>query len=189
MIFLLTQILVCLALAAIFGAAVGWILNGYRAAKRENRIRQELIRKDLALTQAETDNKMIEDDYRDLKYRSEETIERLKNETKQIPVLNQNLEKSQTLVRQMLQKHEAEQRQWASESALMSTKLKELENRERAVAKLQMELNTERLNRKFGKEASAQTNTDLLQDSKTEHSEADENIVIDQDVGDRKSVV
>lgn len=148
MTYLLTQILLCLALALIAGAAIGWLINGHRAAKREHKIREELIRQSLALNQAETDNKMIEDDYRELKFRSEETQARLKEENKQIPQLNQNLDKSQTLVRQMLQKHDAEQRQLASENALLATKLKELENRERAVAKLQMGLNTERLNRK-----------------------------------------
>ncbi|MBX2824174.1 MAG: hypothetical protein KTR33_05555 [Gammaproteobacteria bacterium] len=167
MAYLLTQILLCLALAMVAGACIGWLINGFRGARREHKIREELIRQSLALNQAETDNKMIEDDYRELKYRSEESIALLKEETRQVPVLQENLEKSQTLVRQMLQKHEAEQRQVQSENNQLAVRLKELENRERAVAKLQMELNTERLNRQRDNDRAPVT-TDVLTTSDTE---------------------
>jgi len=146
-VYLVTQILFCLAVALLAGAAIGWLINGHRAARREHKIREELIRQSLALNQSETDNKMIEDDYRELKYRSEETVVQLKEESKQLPILRGNLEKSQLLVRQMLQKHEAGQRQLTTNNNQLATRLQELDNREHAVAKLQMELNTERLQR------------------------------------------
>ena len=145
MAYLLTQILFCLVLAALLGGAVGWIVNGWRAARREEALRVELLKQSLALNQAETDNSMIEDDFRELKYRSEEAVALLREETAQVPVLQQNLEKSQLLVRQLMQKHEAELRQVEHDKNVLVTRNRELENRESAVTKLQADLNQQRL--------------------------------------------
>jgi len=143
--YLLTQIIFSLSFAALFGAAVGWLLHGIRAANSVDKFKAEYRQQALALSQADTDNKMIEDDFRELKYRSEKTIALLEEDTKQLPELKKNLEKSQTLVRQLLQKHDAELRHLSAENSVLTSKLRELENREKAVTRLQMELNTERL--------------------------------------------
>ena len=145
MAYLITQIVFSLALAGVVGGVIGWLINGYRAGSRQQQNQSELMRQSLLLNQAETDNKMMEEDFRELKHRSEETITLLKEEGKQIPELKKNLEKSQTLVRQLLQKHDAELRQLSSENSVLKNKLRELENREKAVTRLQMDLNTERL--------------------------------------------
>ncbi len=145
MAYLLTQILFCLVLAALFGGAVGWIVNGWRAARREEALRVELLKQSLALNQAETDNSMIEDDFRELKYRSEEAVALLREETAQVPVLQQNLEKSQLLVRQLIQKHEADIRQIEHDKDVLLVRNRELENRESAVTRLQADLNQQRL--------------------------------------------
>ncbi len=145
MAYLLTQIVFSLLLAGLLGGVVGWLLNGYRAAGRQQNVRAEVMRQSLALSQAETDNKMIEDDFRELKQRSEESIALLTEDTKQIPALKKNLEKSQTLVRQLLQKHDAEMRHVQAENRVLASKMRDLENREKAVTRLQMDLNTERL--------------------------------------------
>ena len=158
MTYLLTQMIFSLALAALFGGAVGWLINGYRAANRQDQNKSELMRLSLALSQAETDNKMIEDDFRELKSRAEESAALYREEARQIPELKNNLEKSQTLVRQLLQKHEAELRQLSAENSVLNSKMRELENREKAVTRLQMELNTERL--KMRKDKHVATDTD-----------------------------
>lgn len=145
MAYLLTQIIFCLVLAALCGGAVGWIINGWRASRREEALRVELLKQSLALNQAETDNSMIEDDFRELKYRSEEAVALLREETAQIPVLQQNLEQSQLLVRQMMQKHDGTIREMEHERDTLIARNRDLENRENAVTKLQAELNQQRL--------------------------------------------
>lgn len=145
MVYLLSQIIVSLALAALVGGAIGWILSGLRASNKLKTLHGEYRQQTLALSQAETDNKMIEDDFRELKYRSEKTIAVLEEDNKQLPELKKNLEKSQTLVRQLLQKHDAELRHLNAENSVLKTKMRDLENREKAVTRLQMDLNTERL--------------------------------------------
>lgn len=145
MTYLITQIVFSLVLAGVLGGVIGWLINGYRAYSRQQKSHSELMRHASLLRQADTDNKIIGEDFRELKQRSEETITLLREESIQIPELKKNLEKSQTLVRQMLQKHDAEIRQLTSENSSINNKVRELENREKAVTRLQMDLNTERL--------------------------------------------
>lgn len=124
-------------LAAIVGAAVGWLTNGYRNSSRESSTRNKLMQQSLALSQAETDSRMIEEDYQDLKMRSEELIAQLRDENRRVPQLQQNLDESQTLVRQMMQKHDAELSHLQHQNEVLARKLRELEGREAAIRTLQ----------------------------------------------------
>jgi len=157
--YLLTQIIFSLGFAALLGAIVGWLLHGFRETSKIDKFKAEYRKQALALSQAETDNKMIEDDFRELKYRSEKTISLLEEDTKQLPELKNNLEKSQTLVRQLLQKHDAEIRGLSTENGVLKSKALELENREKAVTRLQMELNTERLKMRTDKSSEQTKNS------------------------------
>lgn len=106
--YLLSQILISLLFASIVGGAVGWILHGYKAHQREQRLRDSLDRQGMALQQAQSERQMIADDFDELKMNLEGRIADLQMETREIPKLEENLEKSQTLVRQMMQKHDSE---------------------------------------------------------------------------------
>ncbi len=144
MIYLISQIALSLLLAAGLGGALGWILHRSRNVKRVEQMRQLLLRQSSQLSQAQTDVAMLTDDFDDLKQKSSTEIDKLKQDTKQIPALNQNLEKSQLLVRQLMQKHEAKVREISDENHTLSTQLSTMTDRENAYKKLQAELDLSR---------------------------------------------
>lgn len=144
MIYLISQIALSLLLAAGLGGALGWILHRSRNVKRVEQMRQLLLRQSSQLSQAQTDVTMLTDDFDDLKQKSSTEIDKLKQDTKQIPALNQNLEKSQLLVRQLMQKHEAKVREISDENHTLSAQLSTMTDRENAYKKLQAELDLSR---------------------------------------------
>ncbi len=144
MIYLISQIAVSLLLAAGLGGALGWILHRSRNLKRVEQMRQVLLQQSSQLSQAQTDVTMITEDFDELKQKSQTEIDKLKQDTKQIPVLNQNLEKSQLLVRQLMQKHEAKIREITDTNQSLSSQLSAMTDRENAYNKLQAELDLSR---------------------------------------------
>ena len=144
MIYLISQIAVSLLLAAALGGALGWILHRSRNLKRVEQMRKVLLQQSSQLSQAQTDVAMITEDFDELKQKSQTEIDKLKQDTKQIPVLNQNLEKSQLLVRQLMQKHEAKVREITDNNQSLSSQLSVMTDRENAYKKLQAELDLSR---------------------------------------------
>lgn len=108
MTYLLSQIFISLLLAAVAGVAIGWILHGYKANQREQSLRTALERQAAATAHAQQERQMIADDYDDMKLGLESRLGEMQYENRQIPVLQENLEKSQQLVQQMIEKHKAE---------------------------------------------------------------------------------
>ena len=131
MAYLLTQILFCVLFAAVAGGAIAWLLQNRRFSKREDEFRHSLDRHAQALSRSRSETKMVLGDFDDLKASSDAHIAELQHETARIPQLNENLEKSQTLVRQMLQKHDAELHALNSDNERLQGKLATLELRER----------------------------------------------------------
>jgi len=106
-IYLITEMFAMLIVAIFLGAAIGWIIH--RAAHRgENRtLRQNLARQQGQIKQAQTDVSILSNDYDELNRNTQEQIQGLLEENREIPELKSNLEKSQLLVRQMIQRHDA----------------------------------------------------------------------------------
>lgn len=131
MAYLLSQIFFSLVLAAIFGAAIGWILHGYKASQREAMLRDAMDRQGMVLAQAESDRQMISDDFDELKVHLESRIGELQNENRQIPQLSENLDKSQSLVRQMIQRHDSEIHELQLENSKLASTVDSLRQHER----------------------------------------------------------
>jgi len=144
MIYLFTQMLVSLALAAVVGGAVGWLLHRARAVRHVDHLNHTIYRQQQQVKQAQTDVAMLTDDYDELKQQTRTEIETLRQENKDLAPLHQNLEKSQLLVRQLMQKHEAQLRDISTKNEAQAKKLKVLEDREQAFNKAQAELDLER---------------------------------------------
>ena len=108
MTYLLSQIFISLLLAGLAGGAFGWILHGFKANQRERELKNTLGRHSTALAQAQQERQMIADDYDEMKLGFESRISELQYENRKLPDLEENLEKSQQLVIQMIKKHEAE---------------------------------------------------------------------------------
>lgn len=140
MIYLIAQMFVALALAGIVGAAIGWLIHRASYARRLDDHRHALARAHNQIAQAESDVSMLSDDYDELERRSKSEIAALRQENQQIPFLNTNLEKSQLLVRQMMQKHEAKVRDLSAENQALSSRLKSITDREQAYTKVKVEL-------------------------------------------------
>ena len=127
MIYLITEMFAMLIVAIFLGAAIGWIIH--RAAHRgENHtLRQNLARQQGQIKQAQTDVSILSNDYDELNRNTQEQIQGLLEENREIPELKSNLEKSQLLVRQMIQRHDAKQHVLTTENTLLSAKLARLE--------------------------------------------------------------
>ena len=108
MIYLFSQIAISLGLAAIVGGALGWIAHRARSGKQIRSLQQVVTRPQQQVSQAQTEVSILTDDFDDLKAHSASEINALTVDNQKIPALNQNLEKSQLLVRQLMQKHSAE---------------------------------------------------------------------------------
>ena len=144
MIYLFTQIVFSLILAAIVGAAIGWVLHRTAADRKRQQLRQSIASQQQKLKQAETDVAMLTDDYDELKQRNQTEIEALQQENLSLAPLHSNLEKSQLLVRQLMQKHEAQLRDITHQNESRDRKFKLLQDREQTFNKLQAELDLER---------------------------------------------
>lgn len=144
MIYLLGQMSFIILLAAITGGALGWGFHRLRNSQTLSDLRRVIVQQQQHVKQAHTEVSMLSQDYDELKQNSSASIDSLRDENRQIPNLHQNLEKSQLLVRQLMQKHEAQIREYATENETLKTKLKHLDDRERALNKLQSDVERER---------------------------------------------
>ncbi len=144
MIYLITQMLLCIALALITGAAVGWLVHRARYADRITALRHTIGQQHAQVQQARTDVAMITQDFDELKARAQSEIDMLRQDNKRLPSLDQNLEKSQLLVRQLMQKHEAQLRDLTQENEQLGIKLSVMQDREAAFAKVRAELESTR---------------------------------------------
>ncbi len=114
MTYLVSQIVLSLLLAAIGGAAIGWIIHGHKAHQRERGLRTALERQAAATAHAQQERQMIADDFDDMKLGLESKLTEIQFENRQIPKLQENLEKSQQIVQQMIKKHDSEINELAS---------------------------------------------------------------------------
>jgi len=138
--YLISQIAFSLVMAGIAGAAFGWLLHRARTVSKHEELLQIVSDQDRRLTQTNGEIRMLNDDYEDLKQRSQNEIDVLNQENRQLPQLTQNLEKSQLLVKQLLQKHEGQLREIGSENASLKEQLSTLTDRENLNHRLQSEL-------------------------------------------------
>ena len=144
MIYLLGQMSFIILLALIAGGALGWGFHRLRNSQNVAEHRRVIMQQQQHVKQAQTEVSMLSQDYDELKQKSSSTIDALRGENRQIPNLHQNLEKSQLLVRQLMQKHEAQIREYATENETLKTKVKTLTDRENALNKLQSDVERER---------------------------------------------
>ena len=144
MIYLLSQMSLIILLAVIAGAALGWGFHRLRNNQTLSDLRRVIGQQQQHVKQAHTEVSMLSQDYDELKQTSSSTIESLRNENRQIPNLHQNLEKSQLLVRQLMQKHEAQIREYATENESLKSKIKHVDDRERALNKIQSDVERQR---------------------------------------------
>jgi len=143
-IYLFSQIAISLALAAIVGGAAGWLAHRARATKQITQLGSLISRQQQQVSEAQTQVSLLTGDFDDLKQHSEAEISTLKLDNQKIPALNQNLEKSQLLVRQLMQQHKAESAELVLENEKLTAKAKLVNDREQAFTKLQAELDIER---------------------------------------------
>lgn len=144
MIYLLSQMGLVILLAVLAGAAIGWIAQRFSTQQTVSDLRRLAAQQMQQVKQAQTDVRMVAQDYDELKQESSATIDVLRKENQRIPQLDQNLEKSQLLVRQLMQKHEAQIREFASENELLKSKVKRLDDREKTLNKLQEDIERSR---------------------------------------------
>ncbi len=178
MIYLFSQIAISLGLAAIVGGALGWIAHRARSGKQIRSLQQLVTRQQQQVSQAQTEVSILTDDFDDLKAHSASEINALTVENQKIPALNQNLEKSQLLVRQLMQKHTAEISELELANEKLLSKSKQVNDREREFTKLQAELDIER--RKNGKQPLRKS------EPATEHKQTELGLAVDNDASTTK---
>ena len=123
--YLISQIAISLLLAGVVGGVIGWLLHRVRAGRTIAHMRGVINRQEQQVSQAKTEVTILTDDYEELRQRSQEEVSQLQQEVRKLPALNQNLEKSQLLVRQLLQKHEAETRELTAEKEQLNEALRD----------------------------------------------------------------
>jgi len=143
-IYLLSQMSFIILLALIAGGALGWGFQRMQNSRKVSNLRRKIAHQQQLVKQAQTEVNMAAEDYDELKQLSSQNIETLRSENRQIPNLHQNLEKSQLLVRQLMQKHELQIRQYGSENESLKNQLKHLDDRESAINRLQSDVERER---------------------------------------------
>jgi len=127
--YLILQMLVPIALAIVFGVAVGWLLHHAANRVRMAELRGALAQRSRLLEQARADVSMLTDDYDELRERNHQQFDKLEAENRRLPALESNLEKSQLLVRQMIQRHEVEVRELNAAKSTLNEKLASAQRR------------------------------------------------------------
>lgn len=146
-IYLLSQMILALAIAALMGGAIGWLIHRTSHNRYTLTLRQALARQRQQLAQAKNDVALLNEEYDELKNRTQSEITALQQDNRQIPFLNTNLEKSQLLVRQMIQKHEAKQRELIARNEKLVTKVRHYEERDQMKNQVEAELDSLRRER------------------------------------------
>ncbi len=144
MIYLLSQIVLALILAAFVGGALGWLLHRTTQDREAGQLRNAIQRQRQQVAQLNSEIAMLTDDYDELQRQSHDEIQELREANQQIPRLNSNLEKSQLLVSQMIKRHESEIRDLNSQNQNLTQKLKDLEAREQVIKRQQADLDSAR---------------------------------------------
>lgn len=155
MTYLIAQITLALLLAGLLGGALGWLVHRATHVRQTDQLRHALGRQQSKMGQLQSEVSMLTDDYDEMQRRSDGEIEALRQETQQIPFLKTNLEKSQLLVRQMLQKHEAKVRDLTTQNQKISARLKTIDDREQTYNQVQAELDNRKRLAKNMQQASA----------------------------------
>lgn len=133
-----------LAVAVLLGGALGWILHRTSHTGQIQTLKNTLARQHKQLVQSQTDVSMLTDDYDELHRKTQEEIDVLRVDNRQIPQLTSNLEKSQLLVRQMMQKHEAKVHELTTKNNTLHSKLTKFDEQEQIKNKLAAELDAKR---------------------------------------------
>jgi len=149
-IYLFSQIAISLILAAIVGGAIGWLIHRATATKNIRHLHDVVNQQQQQVNEAQNEVSIITADFDDLKQSTQTEIGSLKSENQQIPALHQNLEKSQLLVRQMMEQHKTELDEINEENEKLLTKARQIDDRENQINKLQTELDDERRNTNAG---------------------------------------
>ena len=168
MIYLLSQIAISLALAAILGGAIGWILHRVRVTKQMHQLHDIIDRQQQQVSEAQTEVSILTADFDDLKQSSETEIRSLKRENTKIPALHQNLEKSQLLVRQLMEKHKTEHDETNEENEKLLVKSRLVDDREKEISRLQAELDIERSKTTQANEAKSKLSSSSTKNMKGE---------------------
>lgn len=140
MIYLIAQMLVPLFLAGILGASLGWLIHRAAHVRQLDYTKHALARAQNQLAHTQSEVTMLSDEYDELQQRSKAELSSLRKQINQIPALTTNLEKSQLLVRQLMQQHESKVRELTTEISALSAKLKVISDREQAYDKVKVEL-------------------------------------------------
>ena len=131
MIYLISQMVVALAVAIVLGGAIGWLIHRGTHVRESRQLQQQLARHRSQLTHARAEVDLIADDYRELENRSQDRIAALQEENQHIPELTNNLERAQLLVNQSMKKHESRERDLNTENQRLLAELEPYRQRER----------------------------------------------------------
>lgn len=144
MIYLISQMILALAVAGVLGMAIGWLIFRTASNRQTQTLKNFIGMLKGRLSQSQSEVSMLSDDYDEMQRQSHDQINALREENKQIPSLTSNLEKSQLLVRQMMQRHEAEVRDLTNENQTLTAKLARLDERSQTKNQLAAELDKRR---------------------------------------------
>ncbi|MFK8082615.1 MAG: hypothetical protein AB8B97_20240 [Granulosicoccus sp.] len=123
MIYLISQMILALAVAVVLGMALGWLIHRTTYNQKTHSLKQTLARQTAGLAQAQSEVSMLAEDYDEMQRQLQDQLAALREENRQIPSLNSNLEKSQLLVKQMMQRHETKVRELTNENRKLSSTL------------------------------------------------------------------
>jgi len=136
--------ILALAVAGVLGMAIGWLIFRTASNRQTQTLKNFIGMLKGRLSQSQSEVSMLSDDYDEMQRQSHDQINALREENKQIPSLTSNLEKSQLLVRQMMQRHEAEVRDLTNENQTLTAKLARLDERSQTKNQLAAELDKRR---------------------------------------------
>lgn len=171
MIYLIAQMIVPIAFAGILGAAIGWLVHRATHVRSLDDASHALARAQNQAAQIESEVAMLSDDYDELQRRSKTEVNALRLQNQEIPELSSNLEKSQLLVKQLMQKHESRVRDLNTDNATLASKLKSIIDREQEYGKVKLELDNIR-------EQKIVDETSIIEITATDSREVD-NAVVD----------
>ena len=131
MIYLISQMLVALAVAILLGAAIGWLIHRGSHAQDVKQMKQELARQRAQLAQALSEVDLVAADYREMETRSHDQIATLQAENQNIAELTNNLERAQLMVSQNMKKHESRERDLINENQKLLAELEPFRQKDR----------------------------------------------------------